>query len=189
MKICTENRFWGLRQNFDFPELYARDTSQATTDGTAYISVPSTAIVVYTVFDDTNDVKLKNISRRQYWGYEDRDDTSSEDKPTEWVREGGYIYLYPTPDDEYELDVYYRKRPTLLSENSDVTALGAEWDEIILQTAVILAHMKLGEFDKADYKKKEWLESVSGLIGIYAQEELDRKDTRALNYGYSNRPY
>lgn len=188
MKICTQDRFWGLRKSFNFPELDASDTSQATTDGTAYVDVPSDALLIYTVFDETNNTKLKNISKRRYWSYDDRDTATAEGEPTEWVRIGDYIYLYPTPDDEYDLDILYRKRPTLLT-GTGATVLGDEWDEIILQTAVIIAHMKLGEFDKAEAKKAEWLDAVGGLIGIYDQEELDRKDIRSLNYGYKNRKY
>ena len=189
LKLTTQNRFWGLRQDFYFPELETVDTTQDTVDGTAYINVPTNAIIVRDVFDDDNLRRLTNISWRQYIGYTDRADTDAEGPPTEWVRSGSKIYLHPTPDDAYDVSVYYRTRPTALSDGDDTTAIGAEWDEIIVQIAAILAHMKLGEFDKAAAKKSEFLDAVSGLIGIYDQEKKSRKEVRVPSYPYLTNHY
>lgn len=189
IKITTQNRFWGLKKSFYFPELETVDTSLSTADGTAYLTTPTTALIVRTLFNETSNMKLKNISWRKYLDYTDRDTAASEGKPTEWVRSGTKIYLHPTPDAIYNTYVYFRQRPTVLSASNTTTAIGVEWDEIILQTAVIMAHMKLGEFDKAKAKKEEWLDAVSGLIGIYDQELFDRKEVRSLSYAYKNNPY
>jgi len=51
--LTTRNRFWSLNRNFKFPELRDTDTSQTTTDGTAYVNVPSGAVVIYNVLDTT----------------------------------------------------------------------------------------------------------------------------------------
>lgn len=186
MTLTTKDKLWGVRglnKRYYFPDLETSET-KTTSDGVAYISTPSDCLIVRTVYDTTNDTKLTKISWREYTDYTDRADTDQEGEPNEYCRQGAYIYVHKTPDDEYDLDVFYRKRITALSDNDDVLEIGAEWDEPVLQLAVIQTHMRLDEFDKAEAKKKEWIEIVAGVIGIYGQEELDREDVRKPSYSY-----
>lgn len=171
-QLTTQNRFWQLKLNYEFPELFT-DTSSDTTDGTAYISTPSGCLYVTEVYDGTNDRKLDKISWKKYVGYTDRSDTNSEGEPTEWVRRGGNIYFHPTPDDTYSMAVHHRKIPDKLSKDTDTTEIGAEWDEAILELAAYKAHSWLVEYDKAERAKVEFTNLIQGLIGIYDEEEKD----------------
>jgi len=188
IQLTTRNKFWTINRGFYFPELEV-STDDDTTDGQAYIDVPSGCLVIRTLWDSTSDVKLTKISWREYINKTGRADSSSEGAPTKWCRQGDYIYLNPTPDGTYTIYIYYRKIPTLLSDNDDTTAIGTEWDEPILQLAVIQSHMRLGEFDKAEVKKKEWLETVGSLVGIYDQEKFDREDIRKPSIAYLDNKY
>jgi len=190
MRLTTRDRFFGIKQNFYFPELETVNTSTTTTDGIEYVSVPADCIVVRDVYDYTNARYLENISWREFLKYTDRFDTTAEGEPTEWVRSGDYIYLHPTPDTDSEaIYIYYRKRPAALSGTSE-TVIGPEWDEAILQLAFIIGKEWMQEYDKADAMKKDWLDNVSGLVGIYYQEELARAqrakpdELSMLNEGY-----
>lgn len=174
IRLTTRNRFWGLKKSFYFPELEVDNSGTNTTDGTAYITTPTDALIVREVWDSTSDVRLNNIPHSKYIGYTGRADSASEGEPKEWIRQGTYIYLYPTPDATYSMYVYYRKIPAILS-SSTKTVIGVEWDEVILQMAYIIGKEWLGEYDKAKAMKESLAESFAGIIGIYDLEELARR--------------
>jgi len=176
MTLTTKDSFFGKRIKLRFPELMTNDSSQATVDGTAYISTPTDALYIEGVWDSENDTILEGISWDQYKSYTGRADTDSEGEPKEWVRRGSLIYLYQTPDDAYDMVIYYRKRVDRLDGSSyDTTEIGEEWDEPILQLAVIQSLQRLRMFDEASKLKPEWLETVMDLANIYSNEEFDRE--------------
>ncbi len=171
LTLCTRNRFWGLKRNFDFPELETR-SSATTTAGTAYVSVPTDCLVIRDVFHYTDDRRLSPIGWDEYVIATGKATTASRGSPTEWVRSGAYIYLLPTPDASTDtLYIYYRKRPTLLSSGTDVTALGAEWDEIIVRMAACQSFLQVGDQTRLKTEKEELNDSIGGLLGIYNQEK------------------
>ena len=172
LRLTTRNRFFAIKTNFTFPQLETLDSSQTMSDGVQYISVPSDCMVVRDVYDYTNKRYLTQIPWREYLKYTDRFDTSAEGEPTEWVRAGDYIYLHPTPDSSTDtIYVYYRKIPAVLT-GTNTTVLDTAWDEPILQLALIIGKTWLKEYPEAEEMKKEWLDNVSGMMGIYSQEEL-----------------
>ncbi len=172
IRLTTRNRFFAIKTNFTFPQLETVDTTITTTDGTPYISVPSDCMVVRDCYDYTNKRYLDQIPWREYIRYTDRFDSSSEGEPNEWVRAGDNIYLHPTPDTSSEsIYVYYRKIPAVLT-GTNATVLDTAWDESILQLALIIGKTWLKEYEEAEQMKKEWLDNVSGMMGIYYQEEL-----------------
>ena len=188
MTLATQNRMWGLKKNWTFPEL---ETNQAavTEDGSETVNAPSNCIIARHVWDSTNDYKLTAISFEDYITYTGRDTAASEGKPTEWVRNGDYIYLHPTPDDAYTLYIYYRKRPAYLVADDDVTDIGAEWDEPILRLAKALALRKLQQYDDAKKEQDYFEDMIRGVVGIYDQESFDRKDYRKTDPSYNSFGY
>jgi len=123
LTLTTQSRFWGLKRDFYFPELET-SSSANTVDGTNYVAIPTDALVIRSVFDTTSTTKLRNMAQSKFLEYTDRADTTAESNPTEWIRQGAYIYLHPTPDAVYALTIHYRKRPALLT-GSAVTVIGA----------------------------------------------------------------
>ncbi len=188
MTLSTQNKMWGIRKNWTFPELETYGTA-ITEDGSETIPTPSDCIVVRHVWDSTNDLKLTGISFEDYITYTGRDTAASEGKPTEWVRNGDYIYLSPTPDDEYTLYVYYRKRPAKLVAEDDTTDIGAEWDEPILRLAKALGLRKLQQYDDAKKEQDYFEDMIRGVVGIYDQESFDRKDYRKTDPSYNSFGY
>jgi hypothetical protein len=179
------------RKELYFPEL-EKSSSATTTDGTAYVESPSDTLFIRTVFDDDNETKLNKISWISYIKKTDRADTDAENKPNKWTRAGGgtgrgRIYLYPTPDDAYDLTVYYRARPSRLSNASDTTAIGEEWDEIILKMAVWQTLMRLKEYEKAKEEKEVVDQMIRDMRGIYDRENIDRHVILQPHQGYLNR--
>lgn len=181
-EIVTRHRWWERKVNFKFPQLET-DTykerlmsASKTTAGIEYIPVPANALVIRNVWNETNDRMLDKIaSWKEYVDCMGRANPNARGKPTEWIRNGIYIYLYLTPDATYPLRIYYRKIPPDLILGSDVTLIGEEWDEIILLGAKIRGKSWLGNADKKELQglKDEWRKQVDGLIGIYLQEQRD----------------
>ena len=107
--LCTQDKVLGLPKKLYFPELLT-STTKTTTDGTAYVTVPSDVLYITEVYDTTHNVRLTNIPWKQYIEYTDRTTTTAESDPTEWVRYSGYIYLHPTPQTTGDtMTIYYKK--------------------------------------------------------------------------------
>jgi hypothetical protein len=173
--LTTADIVWGVRKRLFFPELET-SSSATTVDGTGYVAVPSDCLVVREIFDGTNEVRLDWISWPDYIGKTDRADTSAESTPSYWSRSGSSLYLYPTPDAAYSLTIHYKKRVTDLSGASDVTVIGKEWDDVILEMATFFARNRLNEPERAEYAKKNAVEMISGLVTIYGAEERARRE-------------
>jgi hypothetical protein len=179
------------RKDLYFPEMEKLADAQ-TSDGTVYVEAPTDTLFIRTIFDDTSTVKLKKVSWIRYIRYTNRADTSAEDNPNKWTHAGGgtgrgRLYLYPTPDAAYDLTIYYRAVPARLSNSTDTTAIGEEWDEIILKMAVWQTLMRLKEYDKAEKEKEVVDEMIRDLRGVYDRENIDRDDILQPSQAYLNR--
>ena len=181
-QICVSERLFGLRTPVYIPQLETSSTD-TTTDGTAYISTPTTALIVRGIEDTDDNVILDWIPYRQYMEYTDRADTSAEGSPTEWTRARSRLYLHPTPDSTINLTIYYKKTPTSLSGTAS-TVIGPEWDEAIVLLATYKGHLWLGEYDKAKFIRDELIENVSGVLSTIHQEEKGRNEYFRPDEGY-----
>lgn len=171
LDLTTRNKMWDVRLDFEFPELKASDISQSTSDGVAYISVPTDCLIMYDVDDTSNNHRLDWRPWSWYIDKPDRANTSAEGKPDFWVRYGSYLYLYRTPASTYTMALWYRKRPALLTGATDVTLIGSEWDEIILELACYKGFRAMHDYDKAGACKEVAKEMILDRIGIYNQEK------------------
>lgn len=186
--LTTSNTLLGSRRELYFPQLETHTTSN-TADGVPYISVPSDVLIIREVYDTTSKRKLSNIPYSEYVGYTDRSTATAEGAPTEWVRRGIYAYLHPTPDATYALNVHYRKIPTALSSDFEVTEIGDEWDDVIVQTAVYYGKLWTSDYEGAKMAKQDAEEKIASVMSIYGQEERARLkyyhlDETYKDYGY-----
>lgn len=184
--FTTRDRFWELRfpADFYFPELEVIDASKSTSDGVAYVDTPAKTLLVRWVWDSTNDYKLTRFeSWIKYIEKTGRATAASEGKPTKYIRVAGggtdRIYLYPTPDTAYSLEIGRRKIPAELT-GTDVTAINEIWDEPILKLAVIQTLMRLKEYEKARIEKAEWIDMVRSKVDVYSQEYRDAKKAKII---------
>jgi hypothetical protein len=171
-QLCTQDRIFGLPKKLKFPQLHT-STTKTTTDGTAYVTEPTSCLYITEVYDTTNNVKLDRISWKEYIGYTDRTDTSAEGDPTEWVHQLSRIYLHSTPATTGDtLTIYYKKLVSDLS-GTLTTDIGAEWDDVIVELATYKAHTWLGEYDKAKFCREAFIEMAGGLADLSFKDELD----------------
>jgi len=181
ISLTTRDKLFGMNKSFWFPQLETSGTAM-TTAGVAYVLTPEDALVIRRIWNTTDDAYLKPITKDEYYKRLSKVTTASRGTPTEYVRLGTNIYLSPTPDDSTtSLVIYYRMVPAVLGASTDVTVLGAEWDEPILKLAVIQTHQRLKEYDLAELEKKAWTEDVLGLMGIYNQEERANETVLGMN--------
>ena len=187
--LTMSDKPFGIKKSLYFPELETSTTSD-TTDGVAYISTPSDALIIREVYDTTNDARLDWISWPDYVGKTDRSDTSAEGYPAYWHRRGGSIYLYPTPDSTYTMRVYYKKRVDNLDGSTyNTTEIGKEWDDVILELAVMFGRNWLNEPERAEYAKKTALEMIASIQGSYDAEERARREVIRPPYDYRGDTY
>jgi hypothetical protein len=185
LDLVSRNKFWELRISLvnAFPEL---NTSliRPTTDGEPYIAKPSGCLFIHTIHDDTNDAKLSYRPFRWYIEQTGHATAASENKPKYWTPYGSTIYLDPTPDATYDLNVYYRQRPTLLSAGTDTTAIGDEWDEVIIRLATVKAMIALHMYAEMKTEKEALLDILASKLGILNNEEKDTKRHFEVDIGY-----
>uniref|UniRef100_A0A6M3KXW4 Uncharacterized protein n=1 Tax=viral metagenome TaxID=1070528 RepID=A0A6M3KXW4_9ZZZZ len=186
--LTTRDRFFGVRRDFYFPQLETSSTAN-TVDGTAYVSVPTDCLIIREVYDTTNNRKLVNVPHSEYVGYTSRTDTTAEGQPTSWVRQGTYIYLYPTPDATYALRIYHRKIPVVLSVDGAVTEIGDEWDDIIVQLAVYYGKFWTGDYEGAKMAREDVNDRIASLISIYGKEKRAMSKYFHLDEAYKDYGY
>jgi len=187
-ELATRHKMTGIRKTFNFPQLNVSGTD-TTADGTAYIDVPTDALAIQECYNTTNNAYLKWMPWREYIKKTDRSTAASESKPTKWHRRGSYIYLYPTPDATYTVTIYYRKVPASLSNDSDVTLLGTEWDQPLLSLATYKSFQWTGQYDKAKVVKGELDTQISDLLTIYGVEEKAQEAYMYLDESYNDYGY
>ena len=176
----------GKNRRVYFPEL--GDVSPKTTStGVEYVEMPDDLYVFEGAWDATNDKKLVSVDWRAYVTETGRSATSSRGEPDKCVRRGTRLYIYPTPDDSYQVNIYYRKRPTALSAVTDVTAIGAEWDYPILKLAVLQSLLRLNDYESYAIEKKAYDELVSAVVGVYDEEAYDKQDAWEPDFAYHDR--
>lgn len=176
LNFSTRNKFWKFTvpKLFTFPEL---DTisEKTTADGQAYILKESNYLFAYTLWDKTNDVPITFRPYRWYIKQTGRNDADAEDKPQFWTTYGNKIYLYPTPDSAYNITVYYRKKPALLT-GTNTTAIGEEWDESILLLATAQSARRLMDWERAKQFRSEFIDTTKDLMLSQPREWQDMKN-------------
>lgn len=176
----------GLR--FVFPELESNQ-QRTTTDGTAYVAKPLDCTVIETVYDSENDYKLTYRPYKWYLRQTGHATSTAEGEPKYWTPYGLYVYFHPTPDDAYDMEIKYRRRPALLSATTDVTEISPEWDEYIVKLATCKGFYALQDFAKGKVWKDEFIEGIAGKlrmqnISVLDTKEYLRPDSTYLDWGY-----
>jgi hypothetical protein len=172
-QLVTMDRQWGIKRSLFFPELMT-SADASTVAGTATVAKPTDCYYITEVYDATNNQHLKWMSWNSYVAMTDR--YTATGKPTKWHRVGASVYLYPTPDAVTTIRMYYRKIPAVLA-GSAVTAIGVEWDDIILDLADFNSRMWAGEYDKAKIMKESATARISEMMTAY-DDEAKSKDER-----------
>ena len=71
-----------------------------------------------------------------------------------------------------------------MSADADVTLIGTEWDDIIVQMAAMRGKIYMGEFDAAKILQADAKDMASGVMTIYGQEERARNEYWRIDPAY-----
>jgi hypothetical protein len=139
-------------------------------------------------------VKLQKISLAEYVQKAGRATAASEGAPKLWLRRADAtkgndkIYFYPTPDGTYAMVIYYRAKPAILSGTA-TTVIGFEWDEAIVSLACAIGARRLQMYDAAKVFEEDFKNIITGIAGVYDNEDLDREDIRKPDLSYHQKGY
>ena len=185
-QICTSRRLPETDKRVWFPQLESVTSTDITaTAGTAYISVPTNSLLIHDVIC-TYSGKERDLDwcpPERYKSYTNRRLTASRGTPREWTHIGNFIYLYPTPDAAYTYEVWFRLNPPDMVSGAS-TLIGSEWDQAIMLLASYKLANWVGDKDKSSMARAEYIEYISGIAGIYGEEERDRNENIRPDYAY-----
>ena len=180
---------------FKFYEIDATDTSIATVDGTSSYTTPSGVREIITM-KITGDTEYLILPMEMGW-YE-RQDTSDDNKgvPEYFIRHGSLLYLWPTPDDAYDIRIQYRTMPADMSADADEPVIPEEWHEAIAFSAASVACFRFGMAQRGQELKNEYLGVITGIQEDTTRDSRHRigqmrlqRTRRSSRLGYPNSDY
>lgn len=172
--------WWDIMDKYDFREKEASiifDTVAGTT------SYDVTTVVTPIIFDALQTISIQDPITFEHTDldlitiqdYESRivNDTTFQAKPTNYFRRDNSIVLWPTPDQIYQIQLYY------LSVLSDIPSGGPvipqAWHEVIIQGAVWRAFADLGDVVKTKFWLGLQASSINDRTPVKVKELTDTR--------------
>jgi hypothetical protein len=148
-----------------------------TVNGTRNYDLPDDVEAVRGVsIEDPNSMAHTPLDRMTTDDYESNytDSTDLESTPTNYVREGSCIRLWPTPDTVYEITLKYDRLLSDLSDSNTAPDVPPNWEEMILLGAVFRGYLRLGDNLRAR-ELKQHVESLA--VQAKPQEKKEEFDS------------
>lgn len=101
--------------------------------------------------------------------------------PKFWYKYGNTIRVFPAPAGDYTLTLRYLKRPTLLSNDSDVPALPQEFEELLIAGATFRILQIKDNYDQASIWQNKYDELLSKLVVRYSQTQGGHANKMRIN--------
>ncbi len=121
--------------------------------------------------NSTNDqgFPLDHITKEQYDELEPNPNRTnpSTGKPHSYTVYSRSILLTNIPDRVYLLEINWAKKPTALSDDTDMHSLGSEWDEIIKWGSLFRCYAGLGLYEEAEYWRAKYENINNDPTGIF----------------------
>lgn len=107
--------------------------------------------------------------------YEQKYNESVEDQtfPTDYLREGNCIKLWPTPDTIYSITLKYDRLLDDLGDIVSSASIPKNWEEFILTGAMYRGYIRLGDFPRAATLRKLLEADVAKAQPVEKKEEAD----------------
>jgi hypothetical protein len=94
------------------------------------------------------------------------------------------ILPHPIPDkSSYFIEIDWTKRPEALSGNSDVSALGSEWDEVLKFMTMARLNAGIELFQEAQYWESKFQDPFGNPIGMFRRLLDIEKDRESRGIG------
>lgn len=173
--LLLNRAYWELLDKFPFREKEVSATF-ATVDGTILYSMPSPFEALRQLSIENPDTfehtYLRKWSIREYEeNYNSHEDARG--YPTNYVREGCAVRLWPTPDDAYTITIKYLTVLADLSDDNDSPGIPQQWHEIILYGALWRGYVRFGDYVRSKATQGMWANMIAGIKPTEAKEEVD----------------
>jgi hypothetical protein len=177
--MLLNRAWWEIIYKYQFREKEV-DASFTTVVGQAFYSLPSPfeafrQIAIEDLYTYQHNTLAQTTIYRYQNLFNNEPDQSFYGKPVQYVREGCGIYLLPTPDNVYNMDLKYW---TVLADlggatNPNSPIIPQIWHECVLYGAVYR-----GFFSFLDFERGAWMQQVhAGVLDkippVQAKEEQD----------------
>lgn len=84
-----------------------------------------------------------------------------------WTSYGGKMLLSRPTDGDYNMDIFYIKKPTTLTSNNDVPEVPEEFEELIVLGAYMRVQTREGDDDLAAVTKNEFNRKLLQIVNRY----------------------
>jgi hypothetical protein len=105
-------------------------------------------------------------------------DVDSRGQPIKYHQYDGSLYLRPLSDAVYTVNGHYWKKITKLVAKTDVSMFKDDWDEVIQLGAIYRAFRKLGEFERWNIIRNEFLAMVRSRV---QEEDVEQFPEGSIN--------
>lgn len=96
-------------------------------------------------------------------------------QPTIWTLHGNKLYFSTPTDQVYTLDIFYVKKPALLSDGADVPEIPSEFEELLVLGAYYRVLERNEDFDLASfYKNGDYTEELDKLAARYGKRQIGK---------------
>ena len=177
--ILLNQSWWEIMDKFQFREKEFT-ASWTTVAGTINYPVPQPfeALRMISIVDlNGQHYKLKRMIPSVYENVYSSD-SSQQAIPTDYVREGCMIRLWPTPDQTYTIIAkYWTVLADLSTTGHTLPEIPQVWGEIILYGAVWRRYGKLGDIARSAYFKNLQVGLINSTSPVETKEEYDSKES------------
>lgn len=160
--ISNEANYWFLRHNVTIPTIV----------GQPYVDLPA----------DFKDEDIVSIILNDRWielEWVDEEDVrktqaiTQQGRPLYWFIDKMRLYLYPVPDQIYQISFdYFRYLPDLEADGDDTDLLLVRYPEVMEAYATAKAFRKLREWADAEQAMKWYAQELNKLVCANADREL-----------------
>lgn len=181
LDLYINRSWWHIMDTFDFREKEATPINFPTVAGTLVYDLSTKTSPI--IFDALQRVSIQDPITLQHtdlilisdFDYENEynSDPSLQAMPTRYFRRDSSIYLFNTPDQVYNIYLYYLQVLSDLSVSAPT--IPQSWHEIIEQGAIWRAFMDLQDLQKASEWKRHQVALINDRTPVKAKELADTK--------------
>lgn len=115
--------------------------------------------------------------------YPDLDDTTrnTAGQPLYWYKYGNTIKLFPSPAAAYTLSLRYYKKPTALSDTTDVPEIPSEFEELLVAGAAYRVLQVKDNYDQAAIHENKYQELLQKLVVRYSSDQTGSPKVLPIN--------
>lgn len=169
--------WWEVMDKLDFREKESKTTFD-TVIGTPNYDMPMgyDALLMLSISgaDETDTLRVQ-LDRSDQKIYEQEHDeaVTAYAKPTKYHRYNDGIWLAPTPDKVYTINVNYLTTLEDLSNSNATPPIPQSWHEIILYGAVWRGFMRIGDYNRKQAAQQTQIGLINSMSPVSSKEEFD----------------